>query len=95
MNVDTDKLMSIYKSMNIEIEKYNELIKKFYSITDSLESNGIWLGTASKNYQKYLNNRKGNYNTLYKNLYSLNQSLKYSIVELETAISNSKVSKDD
>lgn len=92
---DTEKLRALSKDIDIEIEKYKEIIKKFYSIVDSFEVNAAWVGESSKNYSKYLHNKKKNYDYLYDNLISFNNALKTNINEIEYAIKNSGVNEND
>lgn len=91
---DTEKMENISKNIDLQIDRYKEIIKQFYEMVDHLENYG-WVGNTSKNYQKYLNNKKKKYNNIYNILSDFNGAIKNNIRDIEYAISTSGVNEND
>ncbi len=95
LEVDIETMKSLSRDIELEIEHYKEIIKKFYDIVDSFSSTSTWVGTASTNYARYLNGKKKNYEEIYNNMVTFNQALKSNILELELALKEAKVNVND
>ncbi len=91
---DIAKTKEIVKNMELNIERYNEVVKNMYDISENFAAFG-WTGVASKNYSKYLTDKKSDFDQVYAVLKSFSKACHENICSLENAVANSKVSSDD
>jgi len=91
---DTEQMNNLAKNIDLQIQKYEEIIKDFYEVVEHFEDYG-WVGTSSKNYAKYLKQKKKNYDNVNLKLQNFSSALKENIADIEHAISISGVSEYD
>lgn len=91
---DLDKTREIVKNINLNVERYNEIVKDFYDVVRTFNAHG-WTGAAAANYSNYLEGKKRDFDTIYASLRTFSEQVSKNVTEYENAISTSKVSGND
>lgn len=91
---DVDKTKALVKDIDLNIARYEEIVKNFYDIVKNFDVHG-WVGQSAADYTAYLEKKKIDFDCLSMTLHSFNETAKKNVEELEMTIGTSKVSGNE
>ncbi len=91
---DIEKSKSTIKDIDLNIERYKEIVDNFYDIVESFNAHG-WLGKSAYDYANYLGKKKRDFDVMYVTLKEFVKTAQKNVYELENTVKASKVSGNE